>query len=263
MTPAAGQPGHGLTANLRRQPVRLVEGRAGGGYTGAFEVICRDCGDHPYLDYSQVPLRLQRLGGRTRWTRALRPTGTTSGWSPDGAGQCRRADAKYRSEGRPGHPVVREAPACCMRKTARPLSCRAGEASGPLSVPGPLYRVRACLWPRPGSAARRRRCPWPVNERGHRGLCGGVDVLDDLLAQQAAACWACALTQFSIEPSRVFAFSRSSRTSSTVLPKWSRNQASTWPMTLSGAAGVPMVVFPFRVRFRRLLWRLPGSAGAG
>jgi hypothetical protein len=34
-------------------------------------------------------------GGRTRWTRALRPAGTASGWSPDGAGQCRRADAKY------------------------------------------------------------------------------------------------------------------------------------------------------------------------
>ena len=64
MTPAAGQPGHGLTAGLRRAPVRLVGGRVEGGYAGAFEVICGDCGDHRYLDYSPVPLRLRRLRGR-------------------------------------------------------------------------------------------------------------------------------------------------------------------------------------------------------
>lgn len=34
-----------------------------GGYTAAFEVICGDCGDHPYLDYSQISLRLQRIRG--------------------------------------------------------------------------------------------------------------------------------------------------------------------------------------------------------
>jgi hypothetical protein len=32
-------------------------------YTGAYEVICRDCGDHPYLDYSEIPPRLQRIRG--------------------------------------------------------------------------------------------------------------------------------------------------------------------------------------------------------
>ncbi|MGO9079543.1 MAG: hypothetical protein ACLQDY_10950 [Streptosporangiaceae bacterium] len=61
--PPAGQPGHGTTASLRLQPARLVEGRAEGGYTGVFEVICCDCGDHPYLDYSQVPPRLQEIRG--------------------------------------------------------------------------------------------------------------------------------------------------------------------------------------------------------
>ena len=45
--PPAGQPGHGLNARLRRQPVRIVDGRIEGGYTDAFEVICPDCGDHP------------------------------------------------------------------------------------------------------------------------------------------------------------------------------------------------------------------------
>ena len=58
-----GQFGHGLTASLRRQPARLVEGRVEGGYTGLFELICCDCGDHPYLDYSEVPPRLQWLRG--------------------------------------------------------------------------------------------------------------------------------------------------------------------------------------------------------
>jgi hypothetical protein len=62
VAPPAGQPGHGeFTASLRRQRVR--PGRLEDGYTGAFEVICGDCGDYPDLDYSQVPRRLQRLRG--------------------------------------------------------------------------------------------------------------------------------------------------------------------------------------------------------
>ena len=34
-----------------------------GGYTGVFEIICRDCGDHPGMDYIEVIPRLQRLRG--------------------------------------------------------------------------------------------------------------------------------------------------------------------------------------------------------
>ena len=63
-TPFAGQPGHGSTAFLRNQPARIVDGRPGGGYTGMYELICPSCGDHPYLDYSEVPPRLQRLRGQ-------------------------------------------------------------------------------------------------------------------------------------------------------------------------------------------------------
>jgi hypothetical protein len=60
--PPAGQSGHGeFTASLRRQ--RVLPGRLEDGYTGAFEVICGDCGDYPDLAYSQVPRRLQRLRG--------------------------------------------------------------------------------------------------------------------------------------------------------------------------------------------------------
>jgi hypothetical protein len=61
--PAAGQPGHGRTASLRRQPARIVEGRMEGGYTEVFELICGECGDHPYVDYRDIPPRLQRIRG--------------------------------------------------------------------------------------------------------------------------------------------------------------------------------------------------------
>jgi hypothetical protein len=69
--PLAGQPGHGRTAFLRRQPVRIVDGRFEGGYTSVFELICPGCGDHPYLDYSEVPPRLQRLRGPRTLEAAL------------------------------------------------------------------------------------------------------------------------------------------------------------------------------------------------
>lgn len=62
-SPLAGEPGHGCTAVLRRQPVLIVDGRAEGGYTGEFELICCECGDNPYLDYSQVSPRLQQIRG--------------------------------------------------------------------------------------------------------------------------------------------------------------------------------------------------------
>jgi hypothetical protein len=61
--PLGGQPGHGRTASLRRQPVRIVDGRIEGGYTGAFELICPSCADRPCLDYPKVsPMRQQIRG---------------------------------------------------------------------------------------------------------------------------------------------------------------------------------------------------------
>lgn len=64
--PLPGQPGHGRTAVLRRRPVRLVDGRPEGGYTSTYELICPSCGDNPYLDFLDVPSRLQWLRGP--WT---------------------------------------------------------------------------------------------------------------------------------------------------------------------------------------------------
>jgi hypothetical protein len=48
---------------LRRQPARMVEGRAEGGYTDTFEIICCGCGDHPGLDYREISPGLQRVRG--------------------------------------------------------------------------------------------------------------------------------------------------------------------------------------------------------
>jgi len=69
--PLAGRPGHGRTAFVRRQPVRIVDGRVEGGYTDVFEFICPGCGDNPYVDYSEVPSRLQWLRGPLTLEAAL------------------------------------------------------------------------------------------------------------------------------------------------------------------------------------------------
>lgn len=59
--PSRGQPGHGEFTGEPAAPA--CPPRPEDGYTGAFEVICGDCGDYPELGYSQVPRRLQRLRG--------------------------------------------------------------------------------------------------------------------------------------------------------------------------------------------------------
>jgi hypothetical protein len=57
------QPRHGWTVVLRRQPARIVEGRPAGGYSDAFEIICRECGDDPGRDYREVSPKLQLVRG--------------------------------------------------------------------------------------------------------------------------------------------------------------------------------------------------------
>src|SRR5437588_2642419 len=61
--PFAGQPGHGSMAFLRSQPVRIVDGHSESFYADVYELICLSCGDHAYLDYSEISPRLQRLRG--------------------------------------------------------------------------------------------------------------------------------------------------------------------------------------------------------
>ena len=69
--PPAGQPGNGSGAVLRRQRVRIVNGRFEGGYNDVFEIICPSCGDRPYLNYSEISPRLQWLRGPHRLEAAL------------------------------------------------------------------------------------------------------------------------------------------------------------------------------------------------
>ena len=58
-----GQPGHGNKVTLRKQLVRIVDGRVEGGYTDMYELICPSCGDHRDLNYSEISPRLQWLRG--------------------------------------------------------------------------------------------------------------------------------------------------------------------------------------------------------
>ena len=72
------QTAFGWTVVLRRQPVRVVEGRADGGYTDAFELIYCDCGDHPDVDYRDVSTGLQRIRGPYPLAAESRHTTSTS-----------------------------------------------------------------------------------------------------------------------------------------------------------------------------------------
>jgi hypothetical protein len=61
--PTREKPRQDWKAILRRRADRLVGGWPVGGYTDAFEIVCRDCGDDPALDYREVSPRLQRIRG--------------------------------------------------------------------------------------------------------------------------------------------------------------------------------------------------------
>ena len=65
------EPTLGWTLVLRRQPVRLVEGRPDGGYTDVYELICCGCGDDPDLDYRDVSPRLQRIRGPYQFSAGI------------------------------------------------------------------------------------------------------------------------------------------------------------------------------------------------
>lgn len=48
---------------LRRRPAHAGRGGAASGWTDEFEIVCRQCGDDPNLDYRQASPELQRLRG--------------------------------------------------------------------------------------------------------------------------------------------------------------------------------------------------------
>jgi hypothetical protein len=68
--PAAGEPGHGLGAILRRRAVAgIMQWPTEGDHPALFELICYDCGDDPGLAYGEIAPRLQ-------WLRGPRPMAT-------------------------------------------------------------------------------------------------------------------------------------------------------------------------------------------
>lgn len=66
-----GQPGHGWTVVLRRQPLRIVDGEPEGGYTDMYELICCDCGDDPWVDYREVPAEFRQTRGPYLFTAGI------------------------------------------------------------------------------------------------------------------------------------------------------------------------------------------------
>jgi hypothetical protein len=78
------QPALGWTVVLRRQPVRIEEGRPEGSDTDKFELSCCDCGDHPDLDYRDMPPHLHHIRGPARSRRASQHTRNTSSWAMSG-----------------------------------------------------------------------------------------------------------------------------------------------------------------------------------
>ena len=115
--PRAGQPGHGRTAILRRQSTWVSEGREVR-RTGLFEIICRDCGDHPYLDYARIPPRLKQIRGPYTLEAGLAAYAEHVGLSEATPGQSGAGEAAMSPGGaapdvairpRPGHPVQRRA----------------------------------------------------------------------------------------------------------------------------------------------------------
>ena len=79
---AHDQPGPGWTVVLRRQPVRILEGRPEGGYTDAYEIVCCYCGDHPDLDYREVSPELQRIRGPYPFAAGVTAYGKHAGLHP-------------------------------------------------------------------------------------------------------------------------------------------------------------------------------------
>jgi hypothetical protein len=53
------------------QPVRIVAGRVEGGYTGAYELVCCECGDHPDADYREVSSGLRQMRGAYRFAAGI------------------------------------------------------------------------------------------------------------------------------------------------------------------------------------------------
>lgn len=175
--PLAGQPGHGRTAILRRQSAWVVYDREGH-RTGLFEIICGDCGDHPYLDYEGISPRLQRIRGPYTLEAGLEAYAEHVGLSEATPGRSGGGEATM-SPG-PADPGMATRPRPAPRPSVVPASrrpddagdswLRTGAGSG-VTLPPPGQ-------PGHGRAARLRRQPFRlVDGRVEGGYTDAFEVI--------------------------------------------------------------------------------------
>lgn len=56
-------PGGDGTLCLRKRPASYFDGQPDDGRPDVYELVCGDCGDDPWHDYSEVSAELQRVRG--------------------------------------------------------------------------------------------------------------------------------------------------------------------------------------------------------
>jgi len=81
-SPLAGQPGHGRTASLRRQPDRIVDGLMEGATPAHLNLSALNAATTPTWITPRSRPGCSASAGPTRWTQALRPMRSTSAWPP-------------------------------------------------------------------------------------------------------------------------------------------------------------------------------------
>ena len=94
--PPAGQPGHGRTAFVRRQPVRIVDGHFEGGYTDVFELICPTAAITRTWTIARCRRGFNGSADRARWRRQSRLMRSTSDRFRHEWGQRRKLMALHR-----------------------------------------------------------------------------------------------------------------------------------------------------------------------
>jgi hypothetical protein len=181
--PLAGQPGHGRTATLREQSAWVVYDRQGH-RTGLFEIICGDCGDHPYVDYEGIPPRLQRIRGPYSLEAGLAAYAEHVGL-PE-ATPRRAAPGETTMSPGPGGPHIatRPGPATRPRPATRPGPAPAprdrddaGDSSLPAAA-GSVATLPPPGQPGHGRAARLRRQPFRlVDGRVEGGYTDAFEVI--------------------------------------------------------------------------------------
>jgi hypothetical protein len=179
--PLAGQPGHGRTASLRRQSAWIVYDRERH-RTGLFEIICRDCGDHPYLDYEGISPRLQQIRGPYTLEAGLEAyaehLGLVPGLSEATPGRSGAGEAMM-SPG-PGDPDIATRPRPATRPSAVPAPRHPHDAgdSWLRTGAGSVVTLPPPGQPGHGRAARLRRQPFRlVDGRVEGGYTDAFEVI--------------------------------------------------------------------------------------